>query len=179
MEPQIVPFSAKSFQIYSWQTAGWRKALKVFSNPSLCWYLHISHKKQAIRLWIFNIKVKFAKELKASKCLTIDTEKSLSSIDFVLLASGERWSRGIPHDAGRQQVWWGGRQEETILFMTMMTFIMFRQAGSVRKDRRGFAGNKETLPKALRTQALTALTSNCGLVGLVQYAWKAMFDLFW
>ena len=143
MEPQIVPFSAKSFQIYSWQTAGWRKALKAFSNPSLCWYLHISLKKQAIRLWIFNIKVNFAIELKASKCLTIDTEKSLSSIDFVFLGSGERWSRGIPHDAGRQQVWWGGRQEETILFMTMMTFIMFRQAGSVRKDRRGFAGNKE------------------------------------
>ena len=31
--------------------------------------------------------------------------------------------------------------------------------------------NKQTLPKALRTQALTALTSNFGLVGLVQYAW--------
>ena len=30
----------------------------------------------------------------------------------------------------------------------------------------------KTLPKALRTQALTALTSNFGLVGLVQYAWK-------
>ena len=30
---------------------------------------------------------------------------------------------------------------------------------------------KETLPKALRTQALTALTSNLGLVGLVQNAW--------
>ena len=30
---------------------------------------------------------------------------------------------------------------------------------------------KETLPKALRTQALTALTSNFGLVGSVQYAW--------
>ena len=29
----------------------------------------------------------------------------------------------------------------------------------------------ETLPKALGTQALTALTSNFGLVGLVQYAW--------
>ena len=29
----------------------------------------------------------------------------------------------------------------------------------------------ETLPKALQTQALTALTSNFGLVGLVQYAW--------
>ena len=28
----------------------------------------------------------------------------------------------------------------------------------------------QTLPKALRTQALTALTSNFGLVGLVQYA---------
>ena len=28
----------------------------------------------------------------------------------------------------------------------------------------------KTLPKALRTQALTALTSNFGLVGLVQYA---------
>ena len=31
--------------------------------------------------------------------------------------------------------------------------------------------NNETLPKALRTQALTALTSNFGLAGLVQYAW--------
>ena len=29
----------------------------------------------------------------------------------------------------------------------------------------------KTLPKALRTQALTALTSNFGLVGLVQHAW--------
>ena len=29
----------------------------------------------------------------------------------------------------------------------------------------------ETLPKALRTQALTALTSNFGLIGLVQYVW--------
>ena len=29
----------------------------------------------------------------------------------------------------------------------------------------------KTLPKALRTQALTALTSNFGLEGLVQYAW--------
>ena len=29
----------------------------------------------------------------------------------------------------------------------------------------------KTLPKALQTQALTALTSNFGLVGLVQYAW--------
>ena len=29
----------------------------------------------------------------------------------------------------------------------------------------------KTLPKALRTQALTALTSNFGLVGLVQYDW--------
>ena len=29
----------------------------------------------------------------------------------------------------------------------------------------------KTLPKALRTQALTALTSTFGLVGLVQYAW--------
>ena len=29
----------------------------------------------------------------------------------------------------------------------------------------------QTLPKALRTQALTALTSIFGLVGLLQYAW--------
>ena len=29
----------------------------------------------------------------------------------------------------------------------------------------------KTLPKALQTQALTALTSDFGLVGLVQYAW--------
>ena len=29
----------------------------------------------------------------------------------------------------------------------------------------------KTLPKALQTKALTALTSNFGLVGLVQYAW--------
>ena len=39
--------------------------------------------------------------------------------------------------------------------------------------------NIETLPKALRTQALTALVSTFGLVGLVQYAWQAMFDLCW
>ena len=37
----------------------------------------------------------------------------------------------------------------------------------------------QTLPKALRTQVLTALTSNIGLVGLVQYAWYAKFDLVW
>ena len=37
----------------------------------------------------------------------------------------------------------------------------------------------KTLPKALRTQASTALTSNYGLVGLLQYAWKARFDLVW
>ena len=35
----------------------------------------------------------------------------------------------------------------------------------------GSGDPKKTLPKALRTQALTALTSNFGLVGLVQYAW--------
>ena len=33
---------------------------------------------------------------------------------------------------------------------------------------------KKTLPKALRTQALTPLTSN---FGLIQYAWQAKFDL--
>ena len=38
---------------------------------------------------------------------------------------------------------------------------------------------EKTLPKALRTQALTALTNDFGLVGLVQYAWKAKFDLVW
>ena len=37
----------------------------------------------------------------------------------------------------------------------------------------------KTLPKALRTQALTALTNNFGLVGLVQYTWYAKFDSFW
>ena len=31
--------------------------------------------------------------------------------------------------------------------------------------------NDKTLPKTQRTQALTALTSNFGLEGLVQYAW--------
>ena len=31
--------------------------------------------------------------------------------------------------------------------------------------------NVKTLPKALRTQGLTALTSNFGLVGFVQHAW--------
>ena len=34
---------------------------------------------------------------------------------------------------------------------------------------------KETLPKALRTQALTALTSNFGLVGLVRWVWLGRF----
>ena len=35
----------------------------------------------------------------------------------------------------------------------------------------------ETLPKALRTQALTALTSNFGLVCLVRWVWLARFGL--
>ena len=34
-----------------------------------------------------------------------------------------------------------------------------------------FLNKSKTLPNALRTQALTALTSSFGLVGLVQYAW--------
>ena len=38
--------------------------------------------------------------------------------------------------------------------------------------------NYKTLPKALRTQVLTALTSNFGLVGLVQYAWHVWFGGF-
>ena len=41
-----------------------------------------------------------------------------------------------------------------------------REKGTRRK-RQGKKREKETLPKALRTQALTALTSNFGLVGLV------------
>ena len=36
--------------------------------------------------------------------------------------------------------------------------------------------NQKTLPKALRTQALTALTSNFGLVGLVRWVWLGRFD---
>ena len=36
----------------------------------------------------------------------------------------------------------------------------------------------QTLPKALRTQGLTALTSNLGLVGLVQYGWQVWFGKF-
>ena len=44
--------------------------------------------------------------------------------------------------------------------------------------RRLRAGQKEkTLPKALRTQALTALTSNFGLVGLVRWVWLGRFGL--
>ena len=38
-------------------------------------------------------------------------------------------------------------------------------------DEENVQRHDKTLPKALRTQALTALTSNFGLVGLVQYAW--------
>ena len=35
----------------------------------------------------------------------------------------------------------------------------------------------ETLPKALRTKALTALTSNFGLVGLIWWVWFGGFGL--
>ena len=35
----------------------------------------------------------------------------------------------------------------------------------------------ETLQKALRTQALTALTSNFGSVGLVRWVWLGRFGL--
>ena len=37
----------------------------------------------------------------------------------------------------------------------------------------------ETLPKALQTHVLTALTSNFVLVGLFQHAWYATFNLIW
>ena len=40
-----------------------------------------------------------------------------------------------------------------------------------------FLNNVKTLPKALRTQALTALTSNFGLVGLVRWIWLGRFGL--
>ena len=36
---------------------------------------------------------------------------------------------------------------------------------------------EKTLPKALRTQALTALTSNFGLVGLVRWVLLSRFGL--
>ena len=36
---------------------------------------------------------------------------------------------------------------------------------------------KKTVPKALRTQALTALTKNFGLVGLVRWVWLWRFGL--
>ena len=36
---------------------------------------------------------------------------------------------------------------------------------------------EKTLPKALRTQALTALTKNFGLVGLVRWVWLGRFGL--
>ena len=44
--------------------------------------------------------------------------------------------------------------------------VIFSSKGKVHRKK-----SKKTLPKALRTQELTALTSNFGLVGLVQYAW--------
>merc|ERR1711928_154272 len=37
--------------------------------------------------------------------------------------------------------------------------------------------SNKTLPKALRTQALTALTKNFGLVGLVRWVWFGRFGL--
>ena len=39
--------------------------------------------------------------------------------------------------------------------------------------------SKKTLPKALRTQALTALTKNFGLVGGVRWFWFGRFCLVW
>ena len=53
----------------------------------------------------------------------------------------------------------------------------------IQKERGLFAKKKlyksgeknETLPKALRTQALTALTSNFGLVGFVRWVWLGRF----
>ena len=36
---------------------------------------------------------------------------------------------------------------------------------------------EKTLPKALRTQALTALTKNFGFVGLVRWVWLGRFGL--
>ena len=40
---------------------------------------------------------------------------------------------------------------------------------------KGNGAKKKTLPEALRTQGLTALTSNFGLIGLV---WQVLFGRF-
>ena len=45
------------------------------------------------------------------------------------------------------------------------------------KQTKGVQLSVKTLPKALRTQALTALTSNLGLVGFVCYVLFCRFDL--
>ena len=40
-----------------------------------------------------------------------------------------------------------------------------------------FVSKRKTLPKALRTQALTTLTNNFGYIGLVRYVWFCRFGL--
>ena len=90
-------------------------------------------------------------------------------VDIVIAkATGSPWSEVLGHPEGHLN----GQDRRTFgpWHLSLGANIGFAYREDI---------NEKTLPKALRTQALTALTSNCGLVGLVQYAWKAMFDLFW
>ena len=50
-------------------------------------------------------------------------------------------------------------------------FALYRKQrhGTIKFDKE--LNKLKTLPKALRTQVLTALTSNFGLIGMVQYVW--------
>ena len=63
-----------------------------------------------------------------------------------------------------------GWQHCACLHMTMMIPMCWEHEFYMNAQCWGDERINKTLPKALRTQVLTALTSNFGLVGLVQYA---------
>ena len=63
----------------------------------------------------------------------------------------------------------GGEQKQCTLFSKLNHFVVKEKKQE--KYKLPVKIKMKTLPKALRTQALTALTSNFVLVGLVHYAW--------
>ena len=128
------------------------KALAGFQkrNPSRGfgpWPLDLGHDYLVkCRLW------GFAPKLPSFNCLTQDRALLLRWVMAVSLSSSRHPAQLLP------------------LCLSSPSFhsLLPRNQWYLIDDR---LNHNETLPKALRTQALTALTSNFGLVGLVQYAW--------
>ena len=132
------------------------KLLKIFQD-----YLHC-FKKESSRItemggFIFKVSPDFHPFLKTHSCLQCQLSFYLCLKHILVCSAATFYSVSFSKP---NPVWFGkGKPQKCVGFSKPIT-VWFRN---------------KTLPKALRTQALTALTSNLGLVGLVRWVWLGRF----